>query len=371
MIIDEIFKQIDAGRAGENHGYSMGLPKLEGIIDGVTKETYTLILSNSGAGKSSFALYAYVYKPLMEHLDDDDYKVLFFALEMSEWSLYIKLLSIYIFEKYGIQLSFKEILSKKKEYILSDEHYELVKECKPWLEKISEKLEVYDKHVNANTVYAILKQRLESMGRFVETDTKLSYIPNNPNLIYTVVIDHIGLVRPRPGNSLKQEIDDLSAYLVTLREKCRISPVVVQQANREQGNIERFKQGKSAFTINDAKDSGNTVQDCNIMIALYNPHRDGLKTYKNYDIKQLEGNFRSIMCLKNRFGDCDVEVGCNFFGGINLFHELPKHDEIYDYARYTNPNYLLEGSNIELDKPIEVDNEFSVDNNNSNFNYIL
>lgn len=369
MIVDEIFKQIDAGRAGENHGYSMGLPKLEGIIDGVTKETYTLILSNSGAGKSSFALYAYVYKPLMEHLDDDNYKVLFFALEMSEWSLYIKLLSIYIFEKYGIQLSFKEILSKKKEYILSDEHYEIVKECRPWIEKISKKLEVYDKHVNANTVYAILRKRLESMGRFQETDTQLLYLPNNPNLIYTVVIDHIGLISVPVGSTLKQEIDKLSAYLVTLREKCRISPVVVQQANREQGNIERFKQGKSAFTINDAKDSGNTVQDCNIMIALYNPHRDGLKTYKNYDIKQLKSSFRSIMCLKNRFGDCDVEVGVNFFGGINLFHELPAHDEIYDYARYTNPNYLLEDS-AELDKPIELDNTSNIDND-SNFNFML
>lgn len=369
MIVDEIFKQIDAGRAGENHGYSMGLPKLEGIIDGVTKETYTLILSNSGAGKSSFALYAYVYKPLMEHLDDDNYKVLFFALEMSEWSLYIKLLSIYIFEKYGIQLSFKEILSKKKEYILSDEHYEIVKECKPWIEKISKKLEVYDKHVNANTVYAILRKRLESMGRFQETDTQLLYLPNNPNLIYTVVIDHIGLISVPVGSTLKQEIDKLSAYLVTLREKCRISPVVVQQANREQGNIERFKQGKSAFTINDAKDSGNTVQDCNIMIALYNPHRDGLKTYKNYDIKQLKSSFRSIMCLKNRFGDCDVEVGVNFFGGINLFHELPAHDEIYDYARYTNPNYLLEDS-AKLDKPIELDNTSNIDND-SNFNFML
>ena len=368
MTIDEVFKQIDAGRAGENHGYSMGLPKLEGIIDGVTKETYTLILSNSGAGKSSFALYAYVYKPLMEHLDDDNYKVLFFALEMSEWSLYIKLLSIYIFETYGIQLSFKEILSKKKEYVLSDEHYELIKECRPWMEKISKKLEIYDKHVNANTVYAILKSRLEGMGRFIETETKMSYIPNNPNLIYTVVIDHIGLIRPRTGNTLKQEIDDLSAYLVTLREKCRISPVVVQQANREQGNIERFKQGKSAFTINDAKDSGNTVQDCNVMIALYNPNRDGLKTYKEYDIKQLGGNFRSIMCLKNRFGDCDVEVGCNFFGGINLFHELPKPDEIYDYARYTNPNYLLE--NLEEQESIETDNNINIDNN-SNFNFVL
>lgn len=363
-IIDEIFKQIDAGRSGENHGYSMGLPKLEGIIDGVTKETYTLILSNSGAGKSSFALYAYVYKPLMEHLDDDDYKVLFFALEMSEWSLYIKLLSIYIFETYGIELSFKEILSKKKEYILSDEHYDLVQECRPWLEQISKKLEVYDKHVNANTVYAILKSRLEKMGKFVESETKLTYIPNNPNLIYVVVIDHIGLVRPQQGNSLKQEIDLLSSYLVTLREKCRISPVVVQQANREQGNIERFKQGKSAFTINDAKDSGNTVQDCNVMLAIYNPHRDGLKSYKSYDIKQLESNFRSIMCLKNRFGDCDVEIGCNFFGGVNLFHELPKPDEIYDYARYTNPNYLL----IDIDKELDQSN---IVDNNSNLNFTL
>ena len=126
MISAKLIEEIDRGRLGLNQGISMGLPKFESIVDGVSRETYTLILSNSGAGKSSFALYAYVYKPLMEHLEDDDYKVLFFALEMSEWSLYIKLLSIYIFETYGIQLSFKEILSKKKEYILSDEHYELV-----------------------------------------------------------------------------------------------------------------------------------------------------------------------------------------------------------------------------------------------------
>jgi hypothetical protein len=77
------------------------------------------------------------------------------------------------------------------------------------------------------------------------------------------------------------------------------------------------------------------------------------------------------MCLKNRFGDCDVEVGCNFFGGINVFHEMPAPDAIYDYARYTNPNYLLEESNNKLDEPIEIDNEISVDTNNSNFNYIL
>lgn len=363
MISEKILEEIDRGREGLNHGIPMGLPKLEGIIDGVTRETYTLILSNSGAGKTSFALYAYVYKPLMAHLDDNDFKVLYFSLEMNEVSLYIKLLSIYIFETYGIQLSFKEILSRKKEYVLSEEHYNLVKECLPWIDKVSQKLEIYDKNASAATVYAILMKRLKAIGRFEETETRTIYHPNNPNLIYNVVIDHIGLIKPQDTN-LKGEIDKLSAYLVQFREKCGISPVVIQQANREQGNIERYKQGKSAFTINDAKDSGNTVQDCNVMLAIYNPFRDGLSTYKKYNIEILQGTFRSVMCLKNRYGDCDVEVGMNFFGGINMFHELPKHDEIYDYEKYTNPDYLIDGQLVdeELNSP---------DAEQDNFNFVL
>ena len=80
----------------------------------------------------------------------------------------------------------------------------------------------------------------------------------------------------------------------------------------------------------------------------------------------LQGTFRSIMVLKNRFGDCDAEVGCNFFGGINYFSELKKPDEIYDYEQYTDPNYLLKDS-------MKEDNikENKEDQNNSNLNFIL
>lgn len=353
MISDNIFNEIDRGRKGLNHGIPFGLPKLESIVDGVCRETYTLIMSNSGAGKTSFALFAYVFKPLQAHLNDDNFKILYFSLEMNATSLFIKLLSIYIFETYGIELSFKKILSRESNYILSDEHYNLILKCKPWIDKIASKLEIYDKQINANTVYAILKKRLEANGKFEETENRLIYTPNNPNLIYNVVIDHIGLIKTQQGHSLKQEMDLLSSYLVTLREKCGISPVVIQQANREQGNIERFKQGKSAFTINDAKDSGNIVQDCNIMIALYNPFRDGLKTYKKYDISQLEGTFRSIMVLKNRFGDCDVEIGSSFYGWINYFKELQKPDEIYDYEKYKNPSWILKNDNENVDKTVQ------------------
>lgn len=117
-----------------------------------------------------------------------------------------------------------------------------------------------------------------------------------------------------------------------------------------------------------AKDSGNTVQDATVMLAIYNPFRDGLKTYHDYNINILQGYFRSIMILKNRFGDCDAEVGCNFFGGINYFKELEKPDEIYDYNKYLTPDYLINSKETKQDDT----NANNLDNpTNSNLNFVL
>lgn len=330
----------------------MGLPKLEGIIDGVTQGTYTLIISSSGSGKSSFSLYSYVYRPLMEHLDDDNFKVLYVSLEMSELSMFIKLMSIYIFETYGKKLSYKEILSKKRGYVLDEEGYQIVLKCEDWLNKIESKIEFYDKNVSADSLYAILCNRLEQCGEFVETETRKTYIPKNPDLIYVIVLDHIGLVRPKAGRTLKQEIDLVSSYLVTLREMCNISPVVIQQANRDHGNIERFKAGKSAFTMNDSKDSGNTVNDCNIMLAIFDPFKEGIRNHRGYNVEEMAGRFRTCQVLKNRFGECDVEVGLNFFGEINYFMELPTPDKISNYTQYQEPDYILNMLNQKLEIPV-------------------
>lgn len=73
------------------------------------------------------------------------------------------------------------------------------------------------------------------------------------------------------------------------------------------------------------------------MLALYNPFRDALKTYRKYNVADLQGVFRSIMVLKNRFGDCDVEIGVAFYGWINYFRELPSPEEINDYEVYKSP----------------------------------
>lgn len=360
-ITESLLKEIELGREGRLQGYSMGLPKIESIVDGVTRRTMTVLASGTGQGKSSFILYAYVYRPLMEHLNDDDFYVSYFSLEMPATVVFGKLLSTYIFEKYHKRLSITEILSRKKGYILNDENYELIKDCLDWLNKIESKIHVYDKSLNADKLYAILMQKLEQFGNFEETENRKIYKPNNPNLLYEVVIDHVGLLRPSNGRNKKGEIDTTVAYLVTLRNMCKLSPTLIQQINREQSNIERFKAGRTGIQLSDLKETGDTTDAAEVVIALYGPNRDKLNTYRGYDIKKLGDHIRMVQILKTRFGSADIEIGVNYHGDINEWKELPLPNEIYDYDKYTTPDYILD-----VDKKEETK-----DNSNLTFDITL
>ena len=48
-----------------------------------------------------------------------------------------------------------------------------------------------------------------------------------------------------------------------------------------------------------------------------------------------------IGVIKSRYGDSDVEIGTAFYGGINMWKELPLPDNIYDYSKYQNPQWLI------------------------------
>ena len=351
-ITEALLKEVDSGREGKAQGFSMGLPKTESIIDGVTKRTMTVIASGTGQGKSSFVLYAYLYRPLMEHLYDDNFRVQYFSLEMNAEMLFTKLLSTYIFETFHKELSLKEILSRKKDYILSDENFNIVKKGLEWLKIVEQKVKVYDKSLTANQLYAILMKELSKLGTFTESENRKVFTPNNPDLVYEVIIDHIGLMKPTSGNK-KKEIDDTIAYLITLRNMCNISPTIIQQINRDQGNIERFKAGRSEITLNDFKESSDTTDGADIVVSIYNPNRDKLNTSKGYNVKTLGDKFRLLTVLKSRYGDSEVCIGVNYQGKINYWKELPMPNEIYDYNKYLTPNYII---NDEEDKEIEEDN---------------
>ena len=336
-IVEELVESVDRGREGKSQGYSMGLPKLEEVVDGVCKETYYLLGAESGVGKSSFMLYSFIYRPLMEHLDDNKFKISLFSLEMSGRLILAKLLCTYMFETYGVRISLKQLLSAKKGYILSDENYLLFKQSLPWLRKVSSILTIYDKSASANSIYSKLLKELEERGTFTETENRKIYTPDDPDLIHLVVLDHIARVFPANGNTLKQEMDLASKYLYSLKNRCGITPVVIQQLNRNIQSMDRRKEAMVVPLSSDFKDSNSTIEDAEIILAIFSPNKAKLNTHKGYDIKQMGDKFRSIFCLKGRYGEADVEDFIYYDGVVNKWVEMPRASEINDFSRFENP----------------------------------
>lgn len=345
-VVDSFYDLVERGRSGENSSLPIGLPKLEGYIEGLSQGSHILIGAGSGVGKTTLLLYSFIYKPIMAQDPEKDVHFLMFNLEMGEEQILAKLLSIYIYEHYGVEISFKEIFSRGRDTILSDENYYLIKECRPILEMFQERITFVPGPLNAETFDKAVMDYLKNYGTFNGN----TYTPNNPKQILGVVVDHLSLVRASNGRSKKEEMDLISNHGVSFRNKCRILTLIfLMQLNRNQYGNERLKnESLREPDESDLKDSGTMMEDCHIALLMFSPVKAKLGTHRGYDISELGGNYRSVKCVKNRFGTADIAVGLGFYGNIGIFKELPKASEITDYEKYKRPDWCLIDESLEV-----------------------
>lgn len=342
--VDLLFKAIQAGREGKNIGFSTGLPKLDSYIGGLQKKCYYLLFSESGGGKTAMALYL-IYRCLMDD-PNRKIKIIYFSLEMSSNKLLAKLLGLYLYETYGVIISYKTLMSWQE--ILPDDQYQIALKGKAWLEEISKKFIIYDKSLNRDSFYHEMMNLFEQHGEFVEVDggKRTIYIPNDPDMMFLGVIDHIALCSPKPGETKKSEMDAISNRAVGLRERVGVSWLFLQQANRGTTDMDRRKAELYEPSRQDLKDSEVMYNDCDTCMALFNPVKLKLKTTRGYQIINeppatfpgLRDRYRGLCLIKNREGDPDKYIPLNFFGEIGIFRELPKADQIIDYAPYLSLN---------------------------------
>ena len=272
-----------------------------------------------------------------------------------------------------MELSYKQMLSKTKNVILSDEEYELILKSRPWMEKLESILKVYDKSIDSAKYLKELLELANKNGSFEDIGKRKIYHSNNQDKIILIIVDHMGLVSPQTGKSLKMEMDEISKISVQFRNRCNFSFLMIMQANRESANVERRKLDLVSPQRSDIKDSSNMEADSDLILAVFNPHKEKLPKHQGYDIQQLKAKFRGIYLLKSRYGDGDVSVGCNFFGKTNYWHELPKASEIYNYDKYLTLdtyNTFKKDNNENEDLYEEGDKSTCVDGVN-NFNIIL
>lgn len=200
---------------------------------------------------------------------------------------------------------------------------------------------IYDRSLNANSFYATIMALLEQWGEFTTSDDgrRKIYKKTNPEQYVITVIDHIGLCLPNNGNTKKQEIDLISQYAVTLREKCQVSFFVLQQENRNSANMDRRKMDMTECSAEDLKESGNCLNDCELCIGVYYPLKHKLTSHRGYPIitdgtngfNGLRDRYRSLVIVKSRLGISDRLIPVNFFGEIGYYKSFPKPDDVQDW----------------------------------------
>lgn len=351
MSSKQFFHAVKRGKKGQNIGISLGLPKLDSVVYGIQKKALYTIGADSGSGKTSFAIASFIYN-LINTDRPEGVSIIYYSFEMSKEALYAKLISLHIYEVYGIIIPYKEILSMQE--TISDEKYELILSCQVWLEKVDSILTIYDKSLSPLAIYATLKGWLSNFGEFVQIDEhREDYIPKD-NRYKVGVWDHVGLIGGT--GSKKERIDTVVDYGIYFRNKCDFTGIFVQQLNRNAKSMDRKTNGYELIGLDDFKDTSGTTDASEVVIALYFPYREKIARCEGYPIQNvLKKRFRLCQVLKNRYGDADTNIGLGFYGEIGLFKELPKPEEIGDYEPYLS---LLPTKITQINTHIdEIENE--------------
>lgn len=355
------------------------------------KKVYTLVGSNPGSGKSAFIDSAYILAPYeawrkSKELGESEvsFKSIYVAAERPEAEKLAKWACWKLYQDFGYQVDVETFMGFKKGRA-TDEAWEKLKGVNDWIEELLDHVDLkchsmapteYDKLIdyharkdgnfmeadtigireNGNVAYSAFftnaEKRVKKSGEIIEyinyvgpdgvkyevTPGDTLYFPHRPKEIVQLVYDHVGKTRG-PGSD-KERVDKISQISADARDRFYYSPVLVSQFNKAVGNIDRIKIYKDDLSPNldDFKNTGNTVEDCDVAIALFNPLRydsyDNRGFYKGYNIRNRmvtqggKNRFRLLSILKNSYGDDNLSYGMKFLGEVMHFETLPKVEDV-------------------------------------------
>lgn len=353
------------GRAGKNLGIPMGFRRLSKYV-GLRRGVYYLIGGYTGSGKTSLLDDAFVLNPCKWFLENKnqteiDLKILYFSMERKKDLKIAKWISRFIFLEHAKIVPIDQILGWQE--IPSDEIAQLVEMEKLKVsELLEEVIDLYEEPINPTGVYKKVQEFAEEMGgEEIEvvikdkkgTRVKKIWKPKNPNQIVLVITDHIGLAKTErhEGRLLddKGVIDKYSEYMRRIRDYFNYSPVVLSQFNRDIANPMRIKNGDVEPMLEDFKQSGDTQEDAEVVLSLFDPFRYKVADPSGYNLDKLRDDqkrkkYRSLKILKNSYGPDDIRIGLAYQPEVGIFSEMPKLSEASDevYRSIMDNSFFLQ-----------------------------
>lgn len=246
---------------------------------GIEQKKYYIVTANTKVGKTQFANFIFVFNAIIyayEHPDQVRLKIFYYALEETPEDITLRFMS-YLLNKYAhIRISTSDLASSAN-VPLDDKILEALK-----LPTIKALLDFYNEHVefsptrnptginkevrafmldNGTVHYRNVTVKDEMTGKPKEVQKFDYYKPNDPDLYTIVIVDHASLLQPEQGLTDKTKIDKMSEYFVELRNKYRVTPVLVQQQTADRESLDAFKENKLRPTAQGLADSKYTGRD--------------------------------------------------------------------------------------------------------------
>ena len=346
-------EEVQKGLDGRNGGIPMGFDRLNRYV-GIRKSMYYLIGGLTGSGKTSFIDDAFVLNPVDWAMSEEGQKsgikvkVWYRSMERSRTYKLAKWTSRKIFLDQGIIIPVNKLLGWT-EKMTKDEH-DLFLMYEDYMMQLEDMVTIIDGPENPVGIAKELKSYALERGEIIQVDKyNKRYIPNDPDEITLVVLDHIGLLKTTSAQpTKKQAIDKMSDELRYARDFYGYSPVVVSQFNRSISNPTRIKNGDVEPQLEDFADSSSTQNDSDVCMALFDPIRYNVSDPSGYDTNKLRDDFggkyfRSLRVIKNSYGEDDIRIGLAFLGQIGMFKELPRKRDMTegDYTSVVNKSFFI------------------------------
>ena len=370
-MIDRVIQRLKDNRerriSGEVIAIPWSLPRLSSVLPGIVQGRYNLLSANSKVGKTQICDFLYVYQPI-EWLMNNRHsnirlKILYFSLEMSKEEKITSVISYKLFKDYNVIISPQNLQSMFNGYILDEKILSII-ESKPfqaWLREFNQIVDYHDEIRNPFGIYNIVKSYAESHGHYEYKEMDWQnpttgqyekrqvvdrYVPDDPNEYVIVIVDHISLLSPEKGESLRDAMGRFSSeYCLKFRDRFNYIPVVVQQ---QSADSERQEFTRAGGTIIDKLkpspdglgDNKATARDVNLMLSLFWPARYGITAYNGWDLARIGHNHRELIINLNRNGISSASIDLMFLGACNYFEELPRDPNEKTYQRIQQFNNI-------------------------------
>ena len=364
MDFKSIYDKLVVNKQNHDSGYYncipfMGMERLEMYLPGIEQSTYYLLAAASGVGKSKLARYLFIHNPIvfLEKNPDSgiELDILYFSLEESKEKIILAEISKYLYSKYNLVISIKQLASVGRYNVISSEDLVKVKLAEAHVRKFLDRVTIYDNVRNATGIYKTVRNFAMTVGTYYDKDGKpltpeevmqvtggigetykkvAGYRLHNPKHYVIVMTDHLGLLQPESGETLWQTMGKMSSnYNLHFRDKFGFIPVVIQQLAADKERVDSNFQGKTIEdklepTLDSLGDNKTIARDVNVALGLFDPARYKIDNHNGYDITRLKDRYRSMNIMKSRDGIANKKLPLFFNGAVDFFKEMPRTDNI-------------------------------------------